>query len=125
VGGQSQRIIFADHPDKDCIVHFHCPLRAGSRVPVRTQRPFECGSHECGKNTSDGLAHFDDIAAVMLERHGPNVVFSRHADPARVIRFIEENFDLSGTTAGFSLPPPMAPFPPLAGAEEARRARLR
>lgn len=125
VGGQSQRIIFADHPDKDCIVHFHCPLRAGSRVPVRTQRPFECGSHECGKNTSDGLAHFDDIAAVMLERHGPNVVFSRHAEPARVIRFIEENFDLSGTTAGFSLPPPMAPFPRLAGAEEARRARLR
>lgn len=104
VGGQSQRIIFAEHPDKDNIVHFHCPLREGSRVPLRSQRPYECGSHECGKNTSDGLAPFGDISAVMLDRHGPNIVFSRRADPERVIRFIEENFDLAGTTAGFPLP---------------------
>lgn len=27
VGGQSQRIIFAEHQDVDCIVHFHCPLK--------------------------------------------------------------------------------------------------
>ena len=25
VGGQSQRIIFSEHPEMDCIVHFHCP----------------------------------------------------------------------------------------------------
>jgi hypothetical protein len=103
VGGQSQRIIFAEHPGLDCIVHFHCPIRPGSPVPVRSQRPFECGSHECGKNTSDGLKPFGDVWAVMLDRHGPNVVFSRDADPATVIRFIEENFDLTGTTAGFPL----------------------
>jgi hypothetical protein len=103
VGGQSQRIIFAEHPGLDCIVHFHCPLRPGSSVPVRSQRPFECGSHECGKNTSDGLRPFGDAWAVMLDRHGPNVVFSRSADPERVIRFIEESFDLTGTTAGFPL----------------------
>lgn len=103
VGGQSQRIIFAEHPGLDCIVHFHCPIRPGSPVPVRSQRPFECGSHECGKNTSDGLQPFGDVWAVMLDRHGPNLVFSRDADPARVIRFIEENFDLTGTTAGFPL----------------------
>ena len=103
VGGQSQRIVFAEHPGLDCIVHFHCPLRAGSPVLVRSQRPFECGSHECGKNTSDGLRRFGDAWAVMLDRHGPNVVFSRDADPERVIRFIEESFDLAGTTAGFPL----------------------
>ncbi len=106
VGGQSQRILFADHPGLDCIVHFHCPLRPGSPVPVRSQRPFECGSHECGRNTSDGLRPFGDVWAVMLDKHGPNVVFPRTADPARVIQFIEENFDLGGTTAGFPLEDP-------------------
>jgi hypothetical protein len=121
VGGQSQRIIFAEHPGADCIVHFHCPLRPGSRVPLRSQRAFECGSHECGKNTSDGLASFGDVRAVMLDRHGPNIVFSRHADPDRVIRFIEENFDLAGTTAGF----PLSPAPALPRAEEAPYAELR
>ena len=102
VGGQSQRIIFAEHPDVDCIVHFHCPLRAGSRVPVRSQRPFECGSHECGKNASDGLERFGDVWAVMLGGHGPNIAFRRNADPARVICFIEDNFDLRGSTSGVS-----------------------
>jgi hypothetical protein len=24
VGGQSQRIIFKDHPGYDCVLHFHC-----------------------------------------------------------------------------------------------------
>lgn len=98
VGGQSQRIIFAEHPDVDCIVHFHCPTRPGSKVPVRSQREFECGSHECGKNTSTGLARFGNVLAVMLDKHGPNVVFSRDADPDEVIRFIEANFDLEGRT---------------------------
>ena len=116
VGGQSQRIIFREHPEVDCIVHFHCPRRAGSPVPVREQRPFECGSHECGRNTADGLAPFlagapsgdsadvgagvDVIKAVMLDRHGPNVVFPRGADPWRVIDFIERNFDLQARTDG-------------------------
>jgi len=104
VGGQSQRIIFAEHPGLDCIVHFHCPPKPGSEVPVRSQRPFECGSHECGKNTIQGLRSFGLLAAVMLDRHGPNIVFSREADPGQIIQFIEENFDLAGTTAGFPLP---------------------
>jgi len=75
-------------------------------VPVRAQRPFECGSHECGKNTSQGLRRFGALAAVMLDQHGPNIVFSRRADPEEIIRFIDENFDLSLSTAGFPLPPP-------------------
>ena len=98
VGGQSQRIIFREHPNMDCIVHFHCPMKTGSQVPVRSQREFECGSHECGKNTSDGLAGFHDIKAVMLDQHGPNIVFNRDVDPQAVIAFIEENFDLGGRT---------------------------
>lgn len=100
VGGQSQRIIFREHPDVDCIFHAHIPLKADApdNIPVREQRPYECGSHECGKNTSDGLKDFDGIKAVMLDKHGPNVVFNRDIDPAKVIAFIEANFDLRGRT---------------------------
>ena len=100
VGGQSQRIVFTDHPDADCIVHFHCPLRPGSRVPVRSQRAYECGSHECGRNTSQGLERFGNLYAVFLDQHGPNVVFSRDTDPREVIDFIEANFELEAATDG-------------------------
>lgn len=105
VGGQSQRIVFAEHPDTDCIVHFHCPKRPGSDVPVRSQREYECGSHECGQNTSSGLKRFDlpngqYLYAVMLDRHGPNIVFPKGTDPGSVIDFIRGNFDLSGRTDG-------------------------
>lgn len=110
VGGQSQRIIFREHPDADCIVHFHCPLknighdgRRNVLMSVREQRPFECGSHECGQNTSDGLdlytGYYEGIRAVMLEKHGPNIVFHRSMDPDRVIEFIEECFDLERSTS--------------------------
>lgn len=115
VGGQSQRIIFHDHPDVDCIVHFHCPLREGAHVPTRPQWLYECGSHECGENTSDGLAPFElggykhnvsklvgrgaPVYAVMLDRHGPNIVFHRDVNPQDVIDFIEQNFDLTKQTS--------------------------
>jgi hypothetical protein len=98
VGGMSQRIIFSEHPDVDCIVHAHVPLKPGSKIPVRSQREYECGSHECGKNTSDGLQNFGGIRAVMLDKHGPNIVFHRSTDPKKVIDFIEQNFDLTGRT---------------------------
>lgn len=117
VGGQSQRIIFKQFPDADCIVHFHCPLKKDSRVPVRDQWQHECGSHECGQNTADGLQAFemgrfnhnvsklvgrgDTVYAVMLDQHGPNIVFNRDVNPSDVIAFIEENFDLSKSTSGF------------------------
>lgn len=116
VGGQSQRIVFADHPDVQCIVHFHCPMRPGSRVPVRSQREFECGSHECGRNTSDGMVEFrlpngQSLQAVMLDQHGPNVAFSVDMDPLEVIRFIEENFVLEGITDGSEVRSSRAPAP--------------
>lgn len=101
VGGQSQRIVFSEHPDCDLIVHFHCPIRQGSEVPVVSQREYECGSHQCGQNTSRGLKQFGNLYAVYLDQHGPNIVFNRSIDPAEVIRFIEANFDLHGKTGGY------------------------
>jgi hypothetical protein len=102
VGGQSQRIIFSAHPDLDCIVHAHVPLRhdAIDIIPVADQWPYECGSHECGENTSRNLKKFGDIYAVMLDNHGPNIVFNRSVDPEKVIEFIHNNFDLSKSTDG-------------------------
>lgn len=101
VGGQSQRIVFEEHPDADCIVHFHCPIRPGSPVPVISQREYECGSHECGRNTSRGLARFGNLLAVYLDNHGPNLVFHRSIDPREVTGFIEANFDLDQKTGGY------------------------
>lgn len=101
VGGQSQRIIFAQHPTLDHIVHFHCPLKPASIVPVRSQRAFECGSHQCGENTSGGLAELEDgIWAVMLDQHGPNIVYRSDVAAERVIAFIERNFELAAKTGG-------------------------
>lgn len=101
VGGQSQRIVFEEHGDVDCIVHFHCPIKEGSEVPVVSQYEFECGSHECGQNTSSGLKRFGNLSAVYLDEHGPNIVFNRSIDPQEVIDFIDNNFDLSQKTGGF------------------------
>lgn len=101
VGGQSQRIIFKDHPGLDCIVHFHCPKKDTSLVPTVSQYEFECGSHECGQNTSNGLAKFGDIYAVYLDNHGPNIVFNKNIDPQLVIDFINDNFDLDQKTGGY------------------------
>lgn len=105
VGGQSQRAIFRDHPGLDCIVHFHCPARPGAEkeLSVRSQRLFECGSHECGQNAASGIRPVAGatlpLGAVMLDGHGPNVVFSRDIDPQVVIDFIEKHFDLERSTS--------------------------
>ena len=100
VGGQSQRIVFHDHPEYDCIVHFHCPIKDGSQVPQVSQMEYECGSHQCGINTSRGLRRFGNKSAVYLQNHGPNIVFNHNADPQEIIDFIEENFDLDDKTGG-------------------------
>lgn len=96
-GARSQYLVLSKFKEYDCIIHFHCPMKAGSKVPVRSQREFECGSFQCGQNTADGMVDIkgEEVAAVMLDKHGPNVVFSRNADPERVWKFISENFDLS------------------------------
>lgn len=103
VGGQSQRIIFDKFKETDCIVHFHCPLKENhlDNIPVVSQREYECGSHECGENTARGLGVFGNLLCVMLDNHGPNIVFNNSIDPQEVITFIENNFDLSSSTSGF------------------------
>jgi hypothetical protein len=111
VGGQSQRIVFTEHPDLDCIVHAHVPLRENPRdeIPVAPQWQNECGSHQCGANTSRHLRSIDgQIHAVMLEGHGPNIVFSRDVPGTQVIDFIEANFDLSAKTGGLVEPAQVA-----------------
>ncbi len=104
-GSRSQWIMFNKNPDLDCVVHFHCPLKRGSFLSTRVQRNFECGSNECGYNTAAGLVPVSDdgmIYAVMLDNHGPNILFNSNVDPERVIAFIDENFDLSKTTRGYT-----------------------
>jgi hypothetical protein len=105
VGGQSQRIIFEQHPDKDCIAHFHSPLRPDSpdNIPIVSQREYECGSHQCGSNTARGLGKFEggQVEAVMLDNHGPNIVFHHGVNPEKVIEFIDRNFDLTQKTGGY------------------------
>lgn len=109
VGGQSQRIIFREHQDLDCIVHFHCPVRVDAPdydlIPVKEQWPNECGSHECGRNTSRGLSEVDlgdgdRLSVVFLDSHGPNIVFNRRVPAHKVMSFIDRNFDLAAKTGG-------------------------
>jgi hypothetical protein len=112
VGGQSQRQVFADHTDCDCIFHAHVPLRKQTGdviIPIVSQYEFECGSHQCGKNTSQGLATFtlgdgkSVVKAVHLDNHGPNIVFNRDVRPDLIIDFIEQNWDLSKKTTGLQV----------------------
>ena len=101
-GAQTQRLIFKDHPQYDCIVHFHFPLKEGlSDIPTQSQRAFECGSMQCGTNTSQGLETFGNLSAVMLKQHGPNIVFHHSIDPQEVIGFIDKYCDLSAKTGGY------------------------
>lgn len=108
VGGQSQRLIFDMHPELDCIVHFHCPLRKGvTSVNIAPQFGVECGSHECGENTAQGLRKFSlgfghYLWAVHLDHHGPNIVFDRNTPAYLIIDFIEQYWDLSKKTTGLS-----------------------
>lgn len=100
-GAQTQRLIFEDHPQYDCIIHFHCPLKDYSDIPVRSQYEYECGSIECGRNTSQGLKKYGSLSAVMLDQHGPNIVFNHAANPEEVINFIRYHCDLSKKTGGY------------------------
>jgi len=111
VGGQSQRIIFNEHPELDCIVHFHCPVKEDaplrSAIPVHPQWPNECGSHECGQATSRSLQPVDlgdghALSVVFLDDHGPNIVFDRTTPAHKVRKFIDANFDLRAKTGGLA-----------------------
>ena len=109
VGGQSQRIIFDMYPELDCILHFHSPLRQEYRdeFSIKSQFEVECGSHECGQNTAQGLSEYtlnndQKVYAVHLDHHGPNIVFSKDSDPKQIIEFINKYWDLTRKTDGIS-----------------------
>lgn len=99
-GARSQIKVFEKHKDMNCIVHFHCPLKEDhvDDIQINDQRPYECGSLECGLNTVNSLKKFGNIYAGMLDKHGPNIVWNVDTDPQEVIDFIERNFDLSMKT---------------------------
>lgn len=103
-GMRSQWAVLQEFREYDCIVHAHIPLKLDhpSNINVREQQSVECGSTECGLNTVAGMSKFADgqLAAVMLDKHGPNVIFNRSVDPQVVIDFMEVNFDLSKRTDG-------------------------
>ncbi len=103
-GTKSQWAVLQEFPEYDCIVHAHTPFKIDhpDTIQVREQQWVECGSTECGLNTVAGMSKFADgqLAAVMLDKHGPNVIFNRSVDPQVVIDFMEVNFDLSKRTGG-------------------------
>lgn len=94
VGAMSQHLMLKRYPDYDCIVHTHNPLKEGSKIPVAEQRPFQCGSLECGLNTTNNLEDFGGIKAVYLNKHGANILFKSNEDPDKVIDFIKQNIEL-------------------------------
>ncbi len=94
VGARSQWMLLKENPDYDCIIHTHNPLKPGSKIPVAEQRPFQCGSLECGLNTVNNMSDFGDIKAVYLDKHGANILFKSGSDPYVVIEFIKNNIEL-------------------------------
>ena len=97
VGEHTQRAIYDKLGNKaDSIVHFHCPMKEGSKVNIAPQKPFQCGTDECALNTKDGMEEVSPgIYAVHLEGHGPNIAFSKDVPTQELIEFIDSNWDLS------------------------------
>lgn len=95
VGARSQHMMLKNNPKYDYIVHTHNPLKVGSLVPTTPQRPFQCGSLECGMNTVNHMGEFDNgIKAVFLEKHGINLLFKRTTKSEDVIQFLKDNIEL-------------------------------
>jgi len=98
VGEHTQRAMYDKLGAKaDSIVHFHCPLKEGvTNIPVRLQKPYQCGTDECAMNTRYGLGEVaPGIYAVHLEGHGPNIAFSKDVPADDVTKFIDAHWDLS------------------------------
>jgi hypothetical protein len=115
VGEHTQRMIYEElakadipgvrDPSAHSIVHFHSPMKPKSEwqfsIAQRPQKPYECGSVQCGLNTALGMGMGDTgIWAVHLEGHGPNIAFHRDVPAERVIEFIERHWELSAKSGG-------------------------
>lgn len=94
VGARSQWLVLEENPDFDCIIHTHNPLKDGSKLPITEQRPFQCGSLECGLNTVNNMCDFGNIKAVYLDKHGANILFKSGMDSKLVIDFVKSNIEL-------------------------------
>jgi hypothetical protein len=94
VGARSQWLMLEKYKDYDCIVHTHNPLKKDSKIPIAEQKPFQCGSIECGMNTLNNLQDFDGIKAVYLDKHGSNILFKSTENPDKIIKFIKDNIKL-------------------------------
>ena len=98
VGARSQWLLLQDNPDYDCIIHTHNPIKENSDIPVAEQKPFQCGSLECGMNTLNNLKEYDNIKAVYLNKHGSNIMFKSTDNPDNIIQFIKDNLKLGVKT---------------------------
>lgn len=94
VGARSQWILLNAYKDYDCIVHTHNPLKEGKFINPADQRPYQCGSLECGLNTLHGIQDYNGIKAVYLTKHGANIIFKSSEDPDKIIQFIKDNLEL-------------------------------
>jgi len=91
VGARSQWLILQENPEYDCIIHTHNPLIEGSNIPIAEQRPYQCGSLECGVNTVTNMKEFNGIKAVYLNKHGANILFKSTDPVEKIISFINSN----------------------------------
>lgn len=94
VGARSQWILLNAFPEYDCIIHTHNPLINVDSLSTVDQRPFQCGSLECGMNTLTGIKDYDGIKAVFLNKHGANILFKSTDDPQKVIDFVKKHLQL-------------------------------
>jgi len=94
VGARSQWLLLQNNLGYDCIIHTHNPLKEGSLIPITPQKPYQCGSLECGLNTLNHLGEFDEIKAVYLDKHGANIMFKSTSNPDTIIEFIKNNLEL-------------------------------
>lgn len=98
VGARSQYLLLRDNPEHGCIVHTHNPLKEGSYIHTVPQKPFQCGSLECGMNTANNMKRYGSLKAVYLEKHGLNLMFKADEDPDIVINFLKEHLVLGEKT---------------------------
>ena len=101
VGARSQWLLLQEYPEYDCIIHTHNPQKEESLISKVEQKPFQCGSLECGLNTMNNIKDYDGIKAIFLEKHGVNILFKSSEDPEKIKEFIKNNIEL-GTKIGIS-----------------------
>lgn len=103
-GVQVQRMIFKEHPELNCVLHFHCPLLPSVSLPTTSQREFDCGSLECAKNTLQAMRKAEHIWVAYSENHGPTLAFN-HSHYREVMKFMDRHFCFDSKTG---LPPEIA-----------------